>query len=259
MPLWSCSHAQRDFLKPFGYGTLALPKASTQPLLMLAKNGSRLSPIGPLVATLTPGAIALPTISQGPVASITGARSKSLNAGLALDVLGAAIGALAGSSLGLKAAYKNASTVEFEFGEINEKRVNFNELDSYCRGARVSPAIGPALEDMLEEDEVYVITATIETRTISVTGKKSDGTDLGLDVPVVQQLVGAKVSVGSTNASNSVLSYTSTQTPLTIGAEVVRLFFRNGQYQLAKLIKPAPIGLAAHAEMTGAPAELIEL
>lgn len=248
MPLWSCSHAQRDFLKPFGYGTLALPKASTQPLLMLAKNGSRLSPIGPLVATLTPGA----------VASITGARSKSLNAGLALDVLGAAIGALAGSSLGLKAAYKNASTVEFEFGEINEKRVNFNELDSYCRGASVSPAIGPALEDMLEEDEVYVITATIETRTISVTGKKSDGTDLGLDVPVVQQLVGAKVSVGSTNASNSVLSYTSTQTPLTIGAEVVRLFFRNGQYQLAKLIKPTPIGFAGSAN-TGAPAELIEL
>lgn len=248
MPLWSCSSAQRDFLKPFGYGTLALPKASTQPLLMLAKNGSRLSPIGPLVATLTPGA----------VASITGARSKSLNAGLALDVLGAAIGALAGSSLGLKAAYKNASTVEFEFGEINEKRVNFNELDSYCRGASVSPAIGPALEDMLEEDEVYVITATIETRTISVTGKKSDGTDLGLDVPVVQQLVGAKVSVGSTNASNSVLSYTSTQTPLTIGAEVVRLFFRNGQYQLAKLIKPTPIGFAGSAN-TGAPAELIEL
>ncbi|CAH0357287.1 hypothetical protein SPH9361_04936 [Sphingobium sp. CECT 9361] len=259
MTLLSCSSAQRDYLKPFGYGTLALPKASTQPLLMLAKRGDRLTPIGPLGGTLVPGAVPLPAAARGPVASITGAQSKSLDASLALDVLGSAIGALAGSSLGLKAAYKSASTVEFEFGEVNENRVDFNALDSFLAAASPLPAIGPALQKMLENDEVFVITATVDAKSITVKGKKSDGTDLGLDVPVVQQLVGAKVSVGSTGAQSSVLTYTSTDMPLTIGAEVVRLFFRNGRYQAAKLVKPTPLaGKEKEAEAV-APDQMLEL
>ena len=112
---------------------------------------------------------------------------------------------------------------------------------------------------MLENDEVFVITATVDAQSITVKGKKSDGTDLGLDVPVVQQLVGAKVSVGSTGAQSSVITYTSTDTPLTIGAEVVRLFFKDGIYVTAKLVKPAQIGLNQSEARPVAPNEMLEI
>lgn len=244
MSILSCPPGQSGYLKRFGYGTLALPKASIQPLTMLAKTGGRLRPIGPLAGTLLPGAIAIPEMTRTKTADISGSKTGALDASLGLDILGGAIGALSGSTLGFKAAYKNASSVEFEFGDVFENRIEFTDLDSFLASAKPHTAIGPAIQQMLEDDDIYVITATIDARQITVTSKASDGTDLGLEVPVVQQLVGGKIAVGATSTTASVLTYTSTDTPLAIGAEVVQLFFRNKRYQTAKLTKPGTqIGL----------------
>lgn len=263
MALFSCSQAKRDYLREFGYGTLALPKSNVLPLQMLAKRGDRLGPIGPLIGTLAPGIVPLPPINRARTASVSGAKSKALSAELALDVLGAAIGALSGSSLGLKAAYKNASQVEFEFGDVFEQRADFNALDSYLAHAAPIAAIGPALQKLLEEDAVYVITATIETSSIKVKASSSSGADVGLSVPVVQQLVGGNVTVGTAGSGSSVLSYASNDTPLAIGAEVVRLVFDRGKYKAAKLVKPGAVALGfAPAEpkpADRAPDLLIEL
>lgn len=244
MGLLSCSSAQRDYLKPFGYGTLALPKASVRPLTMLAKRGDRLTPIGPLAGTFPPGKLSLPMITTAPTASISGSRSKAIDASLGLDILGAAIGALSGSTLGFKAAYKDASTVEFEFGAVSENSVNFTDLDEYMAATSPHPSIGPAIRDLLDEDEVFIVTSTIETNQISVKGTTSSGTTLGLDVPVVQQLVGGKIAVSANGASASTLTYTSTDAPLAIGASVVRVFFEKNRYRAAKLVKPgsSPLG-----------------
>lgn len=263
MPLLSCSNAQRDYLRPFGYGTLALPKVSVQPLTMLSPNGGRLTPIGPLIGTFKPGAAPLPDISRGKTAGISGARSKSLDAGLALDILGTAISALSGSTLGFKAAYKDASEVEFEFGDVFENSVDVTALDSYLANAEVSSLIGPALKKLLDKDKVYVIVATIDARQISVKAKASSGTDLGLEVPVVQQLVGGKITIGAKAGSSSVLTYSSTELPLAVGAKVVRLAFDGLNYRTLDLVKPgdATLGIEAGAasQAQQAPDELIEL
>lgn len=218
MPLLSCKNSRRDYLNAFGYGTFALPKAGVVPLTMLTKNGNRLTPIGPLAATFPPGpTVAIPAISRHRTAPISGAQSRAIDAGIGLDILGTAIGALSGSSLGLKLAYKNASTVAFEFGDVSESSIDTNALDTYLANTPIDTLAGPGLRDLLDEDEVYVMTSVLEASQVSVRATASGGADLALEVPTVQQLVGGNVKVGGTGQSSSLLTYSSADTPLGIG------------------------------------------
>jgi hypothetical protein len=260
MPLLSCKNARRDYLSPFGYGTFALPKAGVPPLTMLAKNGSRLTPIGPLGGTFPPGpAVALPPISRNRVAPISGARSKAVDAGIGLDILGSAIGALAGSTLGLKLAYKKASAVEFEFGDVFESSVDPNEVDKYLANTQIDSLAGPGLRDLLDDDEVYVMTGVLDANQISVKATASTGADLGLEVPVVQQLVGGSIKVSGTGQTSSLLTYSSADTPLAIGGKVLRILFNGSVYKTFELVKPTEFGVVAGAPETAAPSELIEI
>lgn len=261
MPLLSCSSARRDYLAAFGYGTFALPKAGVPPLTLLAKRGGRLSPIGPLAVTFPPGTAPLPLIDRHVAAPVSGARSRGVDASIGLDVLGAAIGALSGSTLGVKAAYNKASKVEFEFGDVFENAIDINLLDAYLAASPVNPGAGPALRQLLEADEVHILTATLDASRISVTASDSAGASLSLQVPVIQQLVGGTVAVGGTGASSAVITYSSTSAPLAIGGQVVRLVFKGGKYQTLKLVaaKDGAIGLASSKRTAGAPSMLIEV
>lgn len=260
MPLLSCKNSRRDYLNAFGYGTFALPKAGVVPLTMLAKNGNRLTPIGPLGATFPSGpTAAIPAIARHRTAPISGAQSRAIDAGIGLDILGSAIGALSGSSLGLKLAYKKASTVEFEFGDVYESSIDVNALDTYLANTPIDTLAGPGLRDLLDEDEVYVMTSVLEASQVSVKATASGGADLALEVPTVQQLVGGSIKVGSTGQSSSLLTYSSTDTPLGIGAQVVRILFNGTVYKTFKQVKPAEIGLVPTEQKIAAPAELIEV
>jgi hypothetical protein len=236
MGIISCKSV-RDYLAPYGYGTLPLPKADVRPLTLLGRQGDRLAPLGPLAVTFRPGNMALPETGRRRTAGLSGSQSKSIDAGIGINLLGEVIGALSGSSLGLKAAYKDAKTVEFEFGEVMENYIDVNALDSYLAATQIDPAVGPFLRQSLDRDEVYVITAAVDSRQISVKATSKSGNDLSLEVPVIQQAVGGKVTVGTASASNSVLTYTATDVPLVIGIQVVRLIYNGASYATMQLVK----------------------
>ena len=201
----------------------------------------------------------LPAINRAKAGSISGSKSKSLKIDVGLNLMGSVIGALSGSSLGLKAAYQKASQVEYEFGDVFEKRADFNALDSFLAAALQAPGMGPAMKILFDKDEIYVLTAIIETSSISVKASSSSGKGVALDVPVIQQVVGGQVGVTSASADNSVIKYSATNEPLTIGAELVQLKYhisKDGKliYELAKQVKSGDqhLGMAADAATKGA-------
>jgi hypothetical protein len=234
MALFGCG-STRDYLKSFGFGTIALPREGIKPLLMLVRSGGRLTPLGPLASTFRAGATPLPTPVRGRSASVSGARSRATDAGGGLDILGSIIGALAGSALGLKAAYKNARKVEFEFGEVMEEKVDINDLDSFLSNGSIAPQAGNFVRQALEDDEVYVITSTLDALQISVEATKNDSSSLGLQIPVIQQIVGGNVAVSGSGASNSKVTYRSTTQPLSFGLQAVRMIVKQGKVTTLKV------------------------
>ncbi len=239
-----CRDAAGQYLRPFGYAALALPKAGIKPLVLLGPRGKRLTPIGKLSDLFRPAAVPMPATSRDRTANISGQASNDLDASLGLDLLGSVIGAVGGSPLGIKAAYKRASTVKFEFGDVFETRVEVIDLDRFLATATVDPAVGPFLGELIAEDQVYVIISTVDALSISVDASASGGASLGLDVPAVQSLAGAKVAVSGNAAAASVLTYTSTEAPLVFGVQLVRLFFSGGRFETLKLVKAGAVSVA---------------
>ncbi|HYJ84271.1 MAG TPA: hypothetical protein VEW26_15675 [Allosphingosinicella sp.] len=249
MGLFSCGNT-RNYLKKYGYGTIALPREGIKPLLMFVKKGDRLTPLGPLTSTFLPGTSPVPTANRHQSAAVSGEQSKSIDAAIGLSILGNVIGALAGSALGLDVAYKKASKVQFEFGEVMEETIDITALDQFLSNGSVTGSIGNFVKQALEKDEVYVAVATLDARQISVQATDSSQVGVKVDVPVIQQIVGGKIAVSSGGAGSSKITYASNTTPLSFGLKVVRLIVDKGKYTTMKTVKP-DVGAEAVAAAGG--------
>jgi hypothetical protein len=244
MGLLNCGDT-RNYLKDYGYGTIALPRASIKPLLMLTRNNGRLTPLGPVTSTFSPGAVPLPTASRGEAAPVSGSRSGGVDAKIGINILGTVIGALAGSALGIKAAYKDARKVEFEFGQVMEDQVTIADLDQFLATATVAGNVGPFLKELLDDDEVYIVVATLDAKEISVAATRDNNASLELEVPVIQQLAGGNIAVSGTGATSSTIVFKSKDTSLAFGVKVVRLDFEDGRYTTMKIVKAKEAHVAA--------------
>ena len=111
---------------------------------------------------------------------------------------------------------------------------------------------------MLDADKLYIITATIKSNKFTFDAKKSDGTDLKVDVPVIQQIVGGNVKIGGETAVNSKLTYEG-KIPAYHRVPSRTLFFDEGRYTA---LKPAQGAMRARAAATttdsGKEVELLE-
>jgi hypothetical protein len=217
-------------LKEFGYNVIRLPKADIKPLQILTKRGRDLDRLGDLADILVAGPTSsLPQIAENtPAANISGKRTSELSLGLGLSILGTIIGAMGGSKLGLDAKYEQASTVTFEFQDILEDKVEVTEVDQFLGGADINPS-SVYVADLLLSDQVFTTTATIKSTKFTVEAKKSDGTSLELNVPVVQQVVGADVTVSAEAETSSKVTYEG-KVPLVFGFQAVQLFYHDGVY-----------------------------
>jgi len=232
-----CGDPYVKSLRSLGYNVIRLPKADVRPLQLLAKKGGNLERIGELGTVLVAGStIKLPVLSENvAAANVSGQRTAEIGVGLGLSLLGTIIGAMGGSKIGLDVAYKNTKSVTFEFTDVLSDSVQIAQLDQYLTDADLSP-FSKHVGALLEADEIYVTTATIKSTQITVDGKSSSGTTVGVDVPAVQQLVGANVKVTSSGTGTSKLTYKGT-IPLVFGFQAVRLFYEGGAYRRFESLK----------------------
>ncbi len=221
-------------LKSFGYNMVRLPKANLQPLELLSQQqGKDLDRLGPMGTLLTAGeTIELPTVTTSQTTPISGSRTGELKIGVGLSILGNIIGAMGGSKLGLDVQYKNAKSAVFEFQDVQEDKVTIVDLDQYLGDADINPA-SVFLSKLLESDKLYIVTAVLKSKKFAFDAKGESGTEVKLEVPVIQQAVGGSVNVGVAQGSTSKLSYEG-QTPLVFGFQAIQVFYESGKYTAFK-------------------------
>lgn len=228
MPL--CSDPFVSYLKGIGYSALRLPRKNFHSLDVLADMGRDLTNIGPLNTIMMPEPeTVVPKVSPDePAANVSGESTADLSLGLGLTLLDGILGAMGGSKIGIDSAYKSAKSLTFSFSNVFENSVQISELDQFLGSSDVNPRSKGVLE-LLDANDVYVVTSTIKSREITVSAKSDDGADLRVEVPVIQEIVGANVKVAATSASSSGVTYTGNE-DLVFGFQAIRLFFTDGRY-----------------------------
>jgi hypothetical protein len=178
-------------------------------------------------------------------------------------VLANVVAAMGGSPIGLEAAYSKAATVTFEFRDVFESRIEVAALDRYLASSDVDP-LSVHASHLLAEGDLLIVTSALKTSTIAV--RASDNADIAitLDAPVVQEIVGANVTVAGTAGDEALLSY-SGPAKLVFGFQAVRLLFEDGFYRaiepVSKVRVRAPLADAPAdgAERFVAPGPLVRL
>jgi hypothetical protein len=150
---------------------------------------------------------------------------------------------MGGSSLGLDGKYQSAKTVAFEFIDVLENSIQIAQLDQFLGDADINPS-SRHVNELLESDEIYIITDTIKSKKVRVGAQASNGSSVTLKVPEIQGIVGGNVTVSTSATATGTLTYEG-NVPLVFGFQAVRVFYEDGHYTSFERLAPGGVVLAA--------------
>jgi hypothetical protein len=211
-----------NLLKDIGFLPLRLPRADVQPLQLLNLDGNKFSLLGDLEEAMNAGAAKLPAIKKdiATAGQIEGTRSSTVKASLGLDILGNILGALTGTKLDVSAAFKNASTLTFEFGDVT---VSIILLDKYLNVATID-ATAKQIKQMLQAGKVGVTTAVARSKKYIVSAQNDRGADMKADVPVIKGIASGNLGVSTTGSKSQKVVFQGPDA-VTFGVQAAHLCF----------------------------------
>jgi hypothetical protein len=197
------------FLKRFGYSVFRVPRLSAQPLELLHRNGKDLTRLGSVTDLIVGGSVPPPAVHRDdqPGVDIEGTESSKVNVNIGVNILGSFIGALGGGNLGLQAGFNRAKSVTFKYAAVREDSIDVLLLEQFIRAGEINQHVPSGTIEKLIDDEVFAITSILKTNKISVSAQGEAGTAVQLDVPVIQQAVGANIKIGSEGTITSNVTF----------------------------------------------------
>jgi len=246
----NCKDPSLAALKSVGYNVVRLPRVDLLPTQLLVAQGDRLHRLGELrtVFVANPEVTDVPPISADqPGPNISGTKSADVDIGTGLNILGGLISALGGSTLGLSLSYSRARSIQFEFTDTIENHTETAALDVFLASSKIHEYAVSARQ-MLDSDRVYVVTATLKSRSINVVAKDEHKNALAIDVPTIQNAIGGNLKVDNSGASSTTLTYQGA-IPLVFGFQAIRLDFDQGRYRAFKLVEAGTVGSEANESL----------
>ena len=201
-----CTDKSVNYLKSLNLNVVLHPTADLKPLDLLGEYKDARGIIGTLDQLTEPQPRALPSTTQGVAANINGQRSSKLPIELGIGILGNIVGAM-GGKFDLSATYEKSEKIEFFYTDVTRHRANTIEIGDYLAAAKVRWSHPILKKYLFGSGKLYVITEIVTARKIGVTAYREDNSKIALDVPVIQEIAGGSLKVGSDTASTNTVIY----------------------------------------------------
>lgn len=215
-----------NLLKDISFLPLRLPRADVQPLQLMGIDGKDLSMLGQLADAMKAGPTAVMPPVQNDIqtaSQIQGTRSSTVKLSIGLNLLGGIINALTGQNLDVSAAYQRASTLTFQFDDVTVNSVSIILLDKFLNSSDIDPS-AKQIQDLMIAGNAGVTTCVAQSKKFIVGAQNDHGVDIGVDVPIIQNVAGGKLGISTTGENNNQVVYQGT-TPITFGVQALRLGF----------------------------------
>jgi uncharacterized protein Veg len=216
------SNRVKPFLPDRDYLALALPTSDMDLLWVLTREGGNVRRFGALADVLTaPTAPGEELVRRDAVVvDMTGEANRSAKLGLTLSVVNTIITALGGTA-GLSLSGTGASKVIYTYTDVVADAVNIAKLDGWLNGADLSQT-APRIADLLVAEKIYVVLGALKASGITVSLLDNADHEVSVDVPTIQQLVGANVTVDAASGRSNTITFHGGQA-LTVAAKVAQL------------------------------------
>jgi hypothetical protein len=220
-----------NYLANDGYALLRSPGADVQPLTLVFEDDDvRYRDVGDLgeLFVVSDPPTELPSVTHDvPFADLGGHNARNVDASLAVSLLGAFIGAVGGSDLGLDAKFSKASTADFAFQGPLQDSVSWVATDRYLHS--VKPDTVPAeMNQHLNDDKLSVVTAILKSNKFAITTKDESGQSVELDVPEIKGVISGGVEVHAASDRASTVTFEG-KTPLTFAYQALVMRYEGEQ------------------------------
>ncbi len=227
-----------SLLRTVGYNVVRLPKPSIKPLQLFAKKNNELFRLGELTDVFKSRTnVAVPEfLTDSPMPNISGIKSGDFNIGLGLSLAGNIISSFGGKAPGLESVFKKADTIAFQYEAVLEDSIGIAQLDQFLFDSDINP-LSKYVAGLLDSDQVYVATATLKSRKFTILPKSSKDSNLDVNLPQVQNLMGSNIKVTSFSQNSAAITFEGT-IPLVFGFQAQQLFYDKGRYTRQEPAKP---------------------
>jgi hypothetical protein len=219
------------FLNKFGYNVVKLPRAGIEPLDVIGRDETT-QWLGSLTKVWK-SEIPVPEASAPrPAAAVNGQKTDQLDVSFGLKILANSLAAFGAAIPSLDVAYHRARKVQFAYTNVTSTVVAPFDAGNYLAKGTLntdSPVVSHYFRD--PESEAFLILDVLKSDSITVTATDENGQEIGVDVPAIQGVLGAKVGVKTAGASNSTITF-SGQTPITFGFIVDAIEFDGMKWSL---------------------------
>ncbi len=160
---------------------------------------------------------------------------------LLADVLGAFNAAM--PQLGF--AYRRARSIQITFTNVQSIAIDPFDIGDFLANGDLDSANPFVAHYFLDDDsDAYVISETLVSNALTVTAADENGDEISMDVPAIEEVVGANIEVKSGNSRHTVLTYKG-KTPLTFGFKAYSIAYDNGRWSTHGVTPSGGIALAA--------------
>ena len=135
-------------------------------------------------------------------APVNGQKTDRLDLSFGLKILGNALAAFGASVPSLDVAYRRARKIQFAYANVTSTVVAPLEAGNYLAGGTLNSDNPVVKHYFMEPDsQAFVILDVLKSDSITVIATDEHGTEVGVDVPAIQGVVGAGVKVTPSGAS----------------------------------------------------------
>lgn len=253
-----CKDPALTYLNQYGYNVVRLPRSGIEPLDVLGRDRG-MERLGTMSEVWTSAKQVPNPGPPAPATAINGKQSEDLDLVVGLKILANALAGL-GSAIGLptlNVTYKRARSVQFKLSGITSVSVTPFAIGGYLAAGRLD-ASNPFVTHYFGSDETdeYIISEVLKSDSVSVTAKSETGAGLKLEIPALQQLLGANVSVASGSGSEGELVY-SGKIPITFGFKCYQVFFEDGKWSVKGTKAESDLSFGAVVNGEGEPPVLL--
>lgn len=237
-----CNDQSTIYLKSLGFNVVRFPSSDIYPLLLLGRQNGAVRVLGNLTGLIKKSSSRIPKLTTDVAcATINGQNSGTFKLGLGLNILGNLIGAM-GGKLATNTNFTDAQNLAFTYEGVLEDSVFPLEIGNFLRGGEVD-SDNPILAQYVQGNgDLYVINKTAKSQKFSVTFTRNDGAAANIKIPLIQNTIGANISVSSNITTASTVSFEG-KLPLVFGFQCLLIGIQQGVLTL-KISHPGEISFS---------------
>jgi hypothetical protein len=229
-----CGDPSLTHLKSVGYNVIRLPRQGIEPLSVIGWTKDSAQLLGTLSDLVTGEAGDLPQPRSAVATNVNGQQSAALKIGVGLNILNGMISALGGGTLGASVDYTNARKIKFLYENVTSTTVDAIPVGRYLRDGDIDQTNPVSLPFLTGSGKLLVLVDVLKSNRISVQWEASSGTAASIDVPVVANAVGGKVSVDAQRSSAGILTFEG-QEVLSFGFKCFQVVIDDGDLKMASV------------------------